>query len=71
MAKQALNLMGAMVTAQSVGRAFGATMISHPELPSDKLFFVDSKGEVVAVIVNIGVQQDCGIADRGSHARNM
>jgi hypothetical protein len=52
--KQALNMMGAMVTPQAIAKAFGTTLISHPEMPPDKLFFVDAHGEVVAVIVNIG-----------------
>jgi hypothetical protein len=52
--KQALNLMGAVATPQAIARAFGTTLISHPEVPSDKLFFVDAQGEVVAVMVNVG-----------------
>ena len=51
--KQALNLMGAQVTPQAIAKAFGPTIVSHPEMPKDKIFFVDAQGEVVAVLVNI------------------
>ena len=54
MAVQSLNLTGALLTPKAVGMAFGATIVEHPEMPKDKVFFVDRYGNVVAVIVNIG-----------------
>lgn len=54
MAVQSLNLQGALVTPKAIARAFGATIIEHPEMPEDKLFFVDGYGNVVAALVNIG-----------------
>jgi len=58
--KQALNLMGAQATPQAIAKAFGCTLIQHSELPTDKLFFVDPSGEVVAIIVNVGTEASNG-----------
>ena len=50
-----LNMNGAQVTPSAVAKCFGATMLQHPHLPSDKAFFVDSEGEIVAVMINVGM----------------